>query len=179
MGTYRQGRKVQCRPRDAPVMPVLSDRDILAAMEAGRLRIENFREENLTPNGYDLTVAEVAIIARETETVSSGVAHVPPHVRFAVSTVETVDLGPTVTGSLWLRTTWIRRGVIASFGKVDAGFRGTLTLGALNANASETLELPIGERFAQIGFEDLSSPAERVYSERSGHYQGQRGVRLR
>ena len=113
------------------------------------------------------------------KTVSSGVARIPPNVRFVVSTDEIVDLGPAVTGSLWLRTTWIRRGVLASFGKVDAGFRGTLTFGALNANDSETLELPIGERFAQIGFEDLSSPAERVYAERSGHYQNQRGVRLR
>jgi len=79
---------------------------------------------------------------------------------------------------LWLRTTWIRRGVIASFGKIDAGFRGTLTLGAFNANGTGTLELPIGERFVQVVFEDLTSPAEMTYGERSGRYQDQRGVRL-
>src|SRR6267143_971242 len=90
-----------------------------------------------------------------------------------------LDLGPDITAQLWLRTTWARKGVLASFGKVDAGFRGTLTLAAWNANASAPLELRIGERFAQIVFEDLTSPAERAYAERSGHYQDQRGVRLR
>lgn len=159
-------------------MPVLSDRDIVAAMDAGRLRIDGFRKESLTPNGYDLTIDEVAILLNEAVTVKSGVAHVPPLVRFAVSTAEVVELGKTVTASLWLRTTWIRKGVIASFGKVDAGFRGTLTLGAFNANGTGTLELPIGERFAQVVFEDLTSPAEMTYGERSGRYQDQRGVRL-
>jgi len=160
-------------------MPVLSDRDIVAAMASGRVRIEGFRPENLTPNGYDLTIAEVAVLPGEPVTVTEGVARVPPLARFAVSTAEVVELGPTVAGSLWLRTTWIRRGVIASFGKVDAGFRGTLTLGAFNANVSDSLDLPIGERFAQVVFEDLTSPAEKAYGERSGHYQDQRGVRLR
>jgi dCTP deaminase len=159
-------------------MPVLSDRDILAAMNTGRLRIEGFRPENLTPNGYDLTIAEVAVLTDEPVTVREGMARVPPLSRFAVSTAEVVEFGPTVTASLWLRTTWIRRGVIASFGKVDAGFRGTLTLGAFNANGTGTLELPIGERFAQVVFEDLTSPAEMTYGERSGRYQDQRGVRL-
>jgi len=159
-------------------MPVLSDRDIVAAMNTGRLRIEGFRPENLTPNGYDLTIAEVAVLTDEPVTVREGMARVPPLSRFAVSTIEVVEFGPTVTASLWLRTTWIRKGVIASFGKIDAGFRGTLTLGAFNANGTGTLELPIGERFAQVVFEDLTSPAERTYGERSGRYQDQRGVRL-
>src|SRR5213593_4015734 len=160
-------------------MAVLSDRDILAALDAKRLRIGGFKPENLTPNGYDLTIAEVAVLSPREKSVRQGTAKVPPQTRFAVSTLEVVELGPDITAQLWLRTTWARQGVLASFGKVDAGFRGTLTLGAYNANDFETLELPIGERFAQIGFEDLSSPAERVYAERSGRYQNQRGVRLR
>lgn len=159
-------------------MPVLSDRDIGAAMASGRLRIEGFRPENLTPNGYDLTIAEVAVLTEPPMTVAEGVARIPPLTRFAVSTADVVEFGPTVTASLWLRTTWIRRGVIASFGKIDAGFRGTLTLGAFNANASGVLEVPIGERFAQVVFEDLTSAAEMSYGERSGHYQDQHGVRL-
>ncbi|OGS51187.1 MAG: dCTP deaminase [Euryarchaeota archaeon RBG_16_68_12] len=160
-------------------MAVLSDRDILKAVEAKRLRIGGFRPENLTPNGYDLTIAEVAVLGAKPETVRSGIAKVPPQTRFAVATVEVVDLGADVTAQLWLRTTWARRGVITGFGKVDAGFRGTLTLGGYNANASEVVELPIGERFAQIVFEDLTSPAEKAYGERSGHWQDQKGVRLK
>jgi dCTP deaminase len=158
---------------------VLSDRDILKAMESKRLRIGGFTPEGLTPNGYDLAIAEVAIVATKERTVRQGIAKVPPRTRFAVSTLEVVDLGPDITAQLWLRTTWARRGVLASFGKVDAGFRGTLTLSAVNANVSRALEVRIGERFAQIVFEDLSTPAEKAYAERSGHYQDQTGVRLR
>ncbi len=158
-------------------MAVLSDRDIRKA-NGVRFRIEGFREENLTPNGYDLTIAEVAVLNSLPQSVTSGAAKIPGRARFAVSTAEVVELGPDVTAQLWLRTTWARKGVLAAFGKVDAGFHGTLTLPALNA--SETvLEIPIGERYAQIVFEDLTSPAEKAYAQRSGHYQGQRGVRLR
>lgn len=160
-------------------MAVLSDRDILKAIDAKRLRIGGFKSESLTPNGYDLAIAEVVIVDSKETVVREGTAKVPPQTRFAVSTLEVVDLGPDITAQLWLRTTWARRGVLASFGKVDAGFRGTLTLPALNANPSGLVELKIGERFAQIVFEDLSTPAERVYAERSGHYQDQHGVRLR
>ena len=106
---------------------VLSDRDIVKAIEAKRLRIGGFKPESLTPNGYDLAIAEVAIVAAKEETVREGTAKVPPQTRFVVS----------------------------------------------------TLEVKIGERFAQIVFEDLSTPAEKAYAERSGHYQDQKGVRLR
>lgn len=159
-------------------MAVLHDRGIREAIEAGRVRIEGFHAENLTPNGYDLTIGEVAILGGATETVRKGIAKIPPLTRFAVSTVEVVELGTDVTAQLWLRTTWARRGVLASFGKVDAGFRGTLTLAAFNANGSGVLEVPIGERFAQIVFEDLAGSAEKKYDERSGQWQDQRGVRL-
>jgi len=158
---------------------VLSDRDILQAIKAKRLRIGGFRKENLTPNGYDLTIAEVVIINGKPTTTTQGTAKVPPQTRFAVSTLEVVDLGPDIAAQLWLRTTWARQGVIAAFGKVDAGFRGTLTLAAFHAGASSPLAVPVGERFAQIVFEDLSSPAEKAYDERSGHWQDQKGVRLK
>ena len=160
-------------------MAVLSDRDIVKAIEAKRLRIGGFKPESLTPNGYDLAIAEVAILGGRRKTVTEGTAKVPPQTRFAVSTLEVVDLGPDITAQLWLRTTWARQGVIAAFGKVDAGFRGTLTLAAFHTGRAGPLNLPVGERFAQIVFEDLSSPAERAYAERSGHWQDQKGVRLK
>ena len=76
-----------------------------------------------------------------------------------------------------LRTTWIRRGIIGAFGKIDAGFEGTLTLGAYNAT-DDPVEIPIGERFCQMVFETLSSPSSKDYAQRSGNYQGQTGVTL-
>lgn len=157
-------------------MPVLSDADILRLLEKGEIRIDPFREESLTPNGYDVTIAEVAILSRE-ERVTEGNAVVPSMTRFAVSTREVVELGPGVAAQLWLRTTWARRGVLASFGMIDSGFRGTLTLLAYNTS-HEDLVVPIGETFVQVIFLALSSPSEKGYEKRSGHYQDQRGVRL-
>jgi len=63
------------------------------------------------------------------------------------------------------------------FGKVDAGFHGTLTIGCFNASDAP-VDIPIGDRFCQIVFENLSSDPKALYHERSGTYQNQRGVTL-
>jgi deoxycytidine triphosphate deaminase len=60
---------------------------------------------------------------------------------------------------------------------IDAGFSGTLTFGALNA-ADGTLEISIGDRFAQVVFMTLDSPASLTYDRRSGTWQNQKGVTL-
>lgn len=157
-------------------MAALSDAGILDALGRGSLRIVNFDERNLTPNGYDARIAEVVIPETNLTTTRSS-ATVRPATRFAVSTLEAFDLGPDLCAEIWLRTTWARRGVMGSFGKIDAGFRGTLTLACFNAS-HEPIEIPIGERFAQVVFETLSPPARKGYEARSGHYQDQDGVRL-
>ena len=123
-------------------MPVLSDEAILAAIDAGQLEIEPFDVANLTPNGYDMRIGEVALA--DSEPISEGTLSVPSQTRFAVSTLERVACGPALCGQLWLRSTWARRGVQASFGKVDAGFDGTLTLPGINTTA-EPPALPVGE----------------------------------
>jgi len=156
---------------------VLSDADIQRFLGKGEIRIDPFHEENLTPNGYDVTIAEV-VVPSANLSVKQGKAVVPPQTRFAVSTLEVVACGPGVAAELWLRTSWARRGVLASFGMIDAGFRGTLTLAAFNA-AHEELVLPIGERFAQVVFLALTTASEKGYGQRSGHYQDQHGVRLK
>ncbi len=157
-------------------MAILSDGDIAHAIKVGELKIEPFHENRLTPNGYDLGIAEI-LIPNQNSKVTKGTVSIPPMTRFIVSTEEVVDLGPLLTAQLWLRTTWIRRGVVASFGKVDSGFRGTLTLPAFNSS-SDPLELEIGKTFAQIVFEHLESKPLKLYAERSGNYQDQKGVTL-
>jgi dCTP deaminase len=158
-------------------MALLSDRDILLARESGELVVEPWRDEALTPNGVDLRVAEVLVPDVAPEPVRTGQAAIPPQTRFLVSTLERVRLGPQLAGQLWIRSSYARRGVLAAFGKVEAGFDGTLTIGAFNSARQELL-LPIGDRFCQLALEPLSSPAAKVYAERSGTYQGQRGVTL-
>lgn len=157
-------------------MAILSDGDILRWREKGELEIEPFESRSLTPNGYDVSIEEIAIPS-EDRRVREGVAHVPGLTRFAVSSRERVRLGRHLVGQIWLRTTWARRGVVASFGMVDAGFAGTLTFGAMNAS-NATLDVPIGERFAQVIFLTLESQASETYERRSGTWQNQKGVTL-
>ena len=158
-------------------MTVLSDRDIENSIKTSKLDIEPFDQKNLTPNGYDLSIDEV-YIKKTNQHIKGGIATIPPLTWFAISTKEFVKMGPDITSQLWIRTSYARKGIMASFGKVDAGFHGTLTISCFNSS-DEEIEIPIGDRFCQIVFEHLSAKPEAVYSERSGNYQNQRGVTLK
>lgn len=155
---------------------MLSDRDITVLIESGELVLQGFKRENLTPNGYDLSIGEILVPSTNSK-VTGGAIRIPPLTWFLVGTEEVVELPKGVTGQLWIRTSWARKGVIGSFGKVDAGFRGNLTLSAFNASGSQ-LEIPIGARFAQIVFVRMQTEPAKGYEERSGNYQDQRGITL-
>ena len=157
-------------------MAILSDKDIENAMSSNNLGIEPFIEKNLTPNGYDLSIEEI-FIKKTNEHIKEGMAVIPPMTWFAISTKEFVKMGPQITSQLWIRSSYARKGVMASFGKVDAGFHGTLTISCFNSN-DEELEIPIGDRFCQIVFEHLSSKPSELYEKKSGNYQNQRGLKL-
>ena len=141
-----------------------------------KLSIDPFKESQLTPNGYDLAIAEIYFESGE-QRLKSGTVEIPPQTWFAVSTEEYVKLSGEVTAQLWLRTSHARKGIMSTFGKIDAGFEGTLTFSAFNAS-KKTVELKIGDTFAQMVFEEMSSLPRKLYAERSGKYQGQRGVTL-
>ena len=154
-------------------MTVLSDEAILSAIDLGELEIEPFNPSNLTPNGYDLTISEIEI-PNDTK-IDEGTLNITPGARFAVSTKERIACGANLCAQLWLRTSWARKGLACSFGKIDSGFDGTLTLLGFNSG-NEEVPIHIGETFAQVVFEMLSGPAKSLYSERSGNYQNQKGV---
>jgi dCTP deaminase len=158
-------------------MSILSDIDIKKYMQNQELGIEPFIEKNLTPNGYDLSINEVYIKKTE-EHIKEGKAVIPPMTWFAISTKEFVKMGPQITSQLWIRSSYARKGVMASFGKVDAGFHGTLTISCFNSN-DEPLEIPIGDRFCQIVFENMESIPSELYDKKSGNYQNQRGLKLK
>ena len=157
-------------------MTILSDMDIKNLIEKNNLSIEPFNEKNLTPNGYDLSIDEI-FIRKSDQYIKEGIAKIPPLTWFAISTKEFVKMGQEITSQLWIRSSYARKGVMASFGKVDAGFHGTLTISCFNSN-DEPLEIPIGDRFCQIVFENLSSKPEDLYDKKSGNYQNQRGIKL-
>lgn len=158
-------------------MCILSDKDIVELMRKGELTIENFNSKNLTPNGYDLTIDEIVIPSLHKKIIK-GVISIPPMMRFAVSTKEYVKFSEKITAQLWIRTTWARKGILSSFGKIDAGFEGCLTLCAFNSS-NENVEISIGDRFAQMVLERLHSTPKLLYEQRSGSYQKQKGVRLK
>ena len=157
-------------------MVVLSDSDIEKSIKNCELSIEPFNPKNLTPNGYDLSIDEI-YIKKTQQHIKQGVITIPPFSWFAISTKEYVKMGPIITSQLWIRSSYARKGIIASFGKVDAGFEGTLTISCFNSN-DEEIDIPIGDRFCQIVFEKLSSEPNALYSERSGSYQNQKGIKL-
>tara|TARA_Y100000780_G_scaffold77507_1_gene69998 strand:+ start:154 stop:630 length:477 start_codon:yes stop_codon:yes gene_type:complete len=154
-------------------MTVLSDEAILSAIDLGELEIEPFNADNLTPNGYDLTIDEIEIPQKSK--VSKGTLNIPAGTRFAISTKERISCGANLCAQLWLRTSWARKGIACSFGKIDSGFDGTLTLLGFNSSDGD-VSISVGTTFAQVVFEMLSGPARSLYSERSGNYQNQKGV---
>lgn len=158
-------------------MSILSDRDIKRSIDDDSLGIEPFIEKNLTPNGYDLSIDEI-YIRKTDEHIKEGIAVIPALTWFAISTKEFVKMGPQITSQLWIRSSYARKGVMVSFGKVDAGFHGTLTISCFNSN-DVPLEIPIGDRFCQIVFENMESIPSELYDKKSGTYQNQRGIKLK
>lgn len=154
-------------------MVVLSDRGIRRRVEEGTLGIEPFDAAHLTPNGYDLAVREV-LIPPDTRS-TKGVVGLPAGTWFAVSTLEYIRMPGDLVGMLWLRTSHARRGILATFGVVDAGFEGELTF---SCSASRDTTLHVGSRFVQMVFLRMGSVPDLTYASRSGSYQGQRGVTL-
>lgn len=157
-------------------MCLVPDHEIESRMKDGSLVITDFNSEGLTPNGYDLRVAEARLEGGES--VTSGVFIIPPGKLFFVSTVERVELPDDLAAQLWTRTSWLRKGLLMGLGKIDAGFHGTLTFSGFNAS-SVPVELPIGSRMVQMVLESMRSPVERTYAKRSGNYQGQKGITLK
>lgn len=154
-------------------MATLSDRDIIALSTKGELIAEEFKDESVTPNGYDLRAAVLRI---DGEDLDGGV--VPPNKHFLVATLEYLKLPEDVMGQIWVRSSYARRGVIGSFGAVDAGYHGTLTLSFFHSG-TEGFSINRGDRIAQIVFHRMESLPEKSYSQRSGNYQGSRGITVK
>lgn len=155
-------------------MAVLRDTEIRAMVERGKLIARDYREENLTPNGYDLTIESIKVGGND-ETHEE--AEVPPKTVFWVSTREKVNMPGNVAGQIWIRSSYARKGIFGSFGFVDAGFRGTLTLSFFNGSSS-AVKVSAGKTIAQLTFIKLDGDAESTYEKRSGNYQNQKGIKL-
>ena len=157
-------------------MCILSDGDILDFMSKDLLSIDPFIEKNLTPNGCDLRIGELFFPDSE-EHIIEGTVILPPGQGIAVATLEYIKLSGHVSAQLWLRSSFARKGLLTSFGKVDSGFEGALTVPLYNSSG-KPFELKIGDRLLQIVFEKMHSVPMELYGERSAIFQGIFGITL-
>ncbi len=153
-------------------MTILNDKTIEKYIEEGAL-LTSAETKFITPNGYDLRVDKIRVNGVETEES----AEIPAKTHFYVSTMESAALPDNISGQLWIRTSYARKGVIGSFGFIDAGYRGQLTLCFYNAS-TESIHLAREDRIAQIVFNTMSDYATKNYEKRSGNYQNSKGIRL-
>ncbi len=177
-------------------MTVLSDRDILKALERGDIVIEplddEYLEEALGPASLDLRLGNEFVVfktlhkscidptvdaAENTEKVVLSEDEefvINPGELVLASTLERVELNaPDLTAVLHGRSSLGRLGiqVHVEAGYVDPGWRGRLTLELVNFNPMP-VKLKPGMRVVQIVFHRLSSEPEGWYE---GKYLGDDG----
>ncbi len=139
-------------------MVVLSDVEIEERIRDMSLVLTPFDPSSLSGAGYDLHVAmETAIPAGKHQ---------------LAATLERVELPNDLTGTLYIRSSLARAGILASLALVDPGFRGQLTISLYNAG-SETFRMSKGDRFVQIVLHRLSTKTGRPYR---GRYQDSQGI---
>jgi dCTP deaminase len=175
---------------------ILSDRDLRAEIEAGRLVVEPFDPSALQPSSIDLRVGHQFRVFHNarypyidvrkpledlTELVEASqdepfILH--PGEFVLGSTLEIVTLPPDLVARLEGKSSLGRLGLLihSTAGFVDCGFSGQLTLELSNvANLPITIypEMRIG----QLCVFRLSSPAEKPYGSRDigSKYHGQIG----
>src|SRR5687768_11300470 len=175
-------------------MAVLSDRDIRAAMQAGRVRIDPYDASCLQPSSVDLHLdADFRVFRNNrypyidvrapqpdlTELVSIGddepfILH--PNEFVLGQTLEWIELPEDLVVRLDGKSSLGRLGLLihSTAGYVDPGWKGNLTLELSNV-ANLPIALYRGMRIGQISFFMMSSPVERPYGSAGlrSKYQGQ------
>ena len=174
---------------------VLSDRDIRAEIEAGRIVIDPFIPEAVQPSSVDLHLDRRFRVFRNSRYPYIDVRADQPDMTELVeiagddpfilhpgefvlgSTFERVGLPNDLVARLEGKSSLGRLGLLihSTAGYVDPGWEGNLTLELSNV-ANLPITLYDGMKIGQISFQRLSSPAEVAYGEASigSKYRGQR-----
>ena len=175
---------------------LLSDRDIRAQIDAGRVVLDPWEPAMVQPSSVDVRLdryfrlfdnhkypvidpaQDQPDLTRlvEVEAEESFVLH--PGEFVLGSTYEQVTLPDDVAARVEGKSSLGRLGLLthATAGFVDPGFTGHVTLELSNV-ATLPIVLHPGMKIGQLCFFQLSSPAEHPYgsSTKGSHYQGQRG----
>jgi dCTP deaminase len=174
---------------------VLSDRDIRAAIEAGRIVIEPYIPEAVQPSSIDLHLDRRFRVFRNSRYPYIDVREPQPELTELVeiggdepfilhpgefvlgSTLERVELPNDLVARLEGKSSLGRLGLLihSTAGYVDPGWEGNLTLELSNV-ANLPITLYDGMKIGQISFQRLSSPVEVGYGDAriGSKYRGQR-----
>lgn len=186
----RSGRSVMVRSM------LLSDRDLTAAVKAGRLGLEPFEPTLIQPASVDVRLDRWFRVFN-----NSKYTHIDPSVQqddltslveiaegepfvlhpgeFVLgSTLETVSLADDLAARLDGKSSLGRLGLLthSTAGFIDPGFSGHVTLELSNV-ANLPITLWPGMKIGQLCIFGLSSPADHPYGSAvyGSRYQGQRG----
>lgn len=178
---------------------ILSDRDIKAVIQSGRVKIESpdqtLFDMHIHASSMDLRLGNVFKLYEHSQfamldpkrpetfqgrtrliTVADGEPFIVQPGEFVLGvTMETVTVPDDLVVRVEGRSSLGRLGIIvhSTAGFVDPGFSGTITLEISNLNRMPVALYP-GMRICQLAFEKMSSPAETPYNKKPGSkYQSQ------
>jgi dCTP deaminase len=175
---------------------LLSDRDLLAQIDAGRLGLEPYEADLVQPSSIDVRLDRMFRVFNNTR-----YTHIDPSIQqddltsaveakdgepfvlhpgeFVLgSTLEVVTLPDDLAGRLEGKSSLGRLGLLthSTAGFIDPGFSGHVTLELSNV-ANLPITLWPGMKIGQLCIFRLTSPAESPYgsAKYGSRYQGQRG----
>ena len=175
---------------------LLSDRDIRAQVESGRVKIDPYAPELIQPSSIDVRLdrffrvfenhryphidpaVEQPDLTREVVPEGEEPFILHPGEFVLGSTFEAVTLSDSLAGRLEGKSSLGRLGLLthSTAGFIDPGFSGHITLELSNV-ANLPITLWPGMKIGQLCILRLTSPAEHPYGSASvgSKYQGQRG----
>jgi dCTP deaminase len=175
---------------------LLSDRDILAELDAGRVQLDPLTRDMIQPSSIDVRLdkffrvfdnhkyphidpaADQSELTREVEVGNDETFVLHPGEFVLGSTYELVGLPDDIAARLEGKSSLGRLGLLthSTAGFIDPGFNGHVTLELANV-ATLPIKLYPGMKIGQLCFFRLSSPAENPYGSSiyGSRYQGQRG----
>lgn len=175
---------------------LLSDRDILAEIDAKRVALEPFDPDMVQPSSIDVRLDRLFRVfenhryphidpaedqpdlTRQVEPAADEPFILHPGEFVLGSTYEVITLPDDVAARLEGKSSLGRLGLLthSTAGFIDPGFSGHVTLELSNA-ATLPIKLWPGMKIGQLCFFRLSSPSENPYgsAKYGSRYQGQRG----
>ena len=178
-------------------MSLMSDSEILEAIEKGELRIEPFEKENLGPDSVDIRLGREMLLAKnvgktldplkkneanyfEKVSLKDDEPFMLGHHQFVLAnTMESIGLDSGIAAQIEGRSSIGRFGIVVHMtaGIIHAGFGSkkpsTLTLEVYSVNPNPVLLHP-GMKIAQLSFFRLGRKAQEGYDSKKGSkYVGQ------